>query len=246
MGSDAIINDLLLKLIDHLGSLEVNGSNGGAFGVTGNGGSNDMGTSKPLVAYHTSPSPFMYPAAQQMFIPIYIQQPDKEEFQEMGSMAAFKVLTTQLQMLIKSWIYLDDEYVIMTRKYFLKCTQLEIREFRDTMIQHMESVKKSIDKRVLHKREYDSRVNERQMQTTEEKVDTSKALDASLVNVESSGTEYGKQDTSSSSRNDADVDDADIKPVYDEEPMAELQLTSKNNVFATGQQHTQQPKFNNE
>ncbi|GJS73434.1 hypothetical protein Tco_0706275 [Tanacetum coccineum] len=91
------------------------------------------------------------------------------------------------QMFIKSQIYLDDEYVIMTRNYFLEYTQLEILEFRDTLIQQIESVKKSIDKRALHKREYDSWVNERQMQTTEEKVDTSKALDASLVDTKSSG-----------------------------------------------------------
>nr|GEU32207.1 hypothetical protein [Tanacetum cinerariifolium] len=64
-------------------------------------------------------------------------------------------------------------------------------------------------------------VNERQMQTTEEKVDTSKAFDASLVNTESCGTEYGKHDTSSSSRNDVDANDADIKIVYDKEPIAE-------------------------
>nr|GFA52713.1 hypothetical protein [Tanacetum cinerariifolium] len=50
----------------------------------------------------------------------------------------------------------------------------------------MEYVKKSIDKRALHKREYESRVNERQMQTSEEKVDMSKALDASLVDTKSS------------------------------------------------------------
>ncbi|GKG52046.1 hypothetical protein Tco_0544684, partial [Tanacetum coccineum] len=59
------------------------------------------------------------------------------------------------------------------------------------------------------------------MQTTEEKVDMSKALDASLVYTESSGTESGKHDTSSSSENDVDADDADIKPVYEEEPMVE-------------------------
>ncbi|GKB87524.1 hypothetical protein Tco_0959796 [Tanacetum coccineum] len=141
------------------------------------------------------------------------KQLDKEEFQEIGSMAAFKVLETQFQVFIKSQIYLDDEYVIMTRKYFLEYTQLEIREFHDTLIQHMEFVKKSIYKRALHKREYDSRVSERQMQTTEEKVDTSKALDASLVNTKSSGTESGKQDTSSNSGNDVDTDDADIKPL---------------------------------
>ncbi|GJY53579.1 hypothetical protein Tco_0445243, partial [Tanacetum coccineum] len=42
----------------------------------------------------------------------------------------------------------------------------------------MESVKKSIDERAKHKQEYDIWVNERQMQTTEDKVDSSKALDA--------------------------------------------------------------------
>ncbi|GKB59810.1 hypothetical protein Tco_0915996, partial [Tanacetum coccineum] len=46
------------------------------------------------------------------------KQLDNEEFQEIGSMAAFK-----------------------------------IPEFHDTLIQHMESVKKSIDKRALHKRD---------------------------------------------------------------------------------------------
>nr|GEU33078.1 uncharacterized mitochondrial protein AtMg00810-like [Tanacetum cinerariifolium] len=95
-------------------------------------------------------------------------------------------------------------------------------EFHDTLIQHLESVKKSIDERAQHKREYDNWVNEKQMQTTKEKVDTSKALDASLVDTESSGTESKEQDTSNRSRNDAhDDDDADIRPIYDEEPMVE-------------------------
>ncbi|GKA17718.1 hypothetical protein Tco_0697555 [Tanacetum coccineum] len=159
-------------------------------------------------------------------------------------MAAFKVLETQFQKFIKSRILLDDEDVIMTRKYFLEYTQLEVQQFRDTLIQHMEFVKKSIDKRALHKREYESRVNEIQMQTTKEKVDTSKALDATLVDTKNSRMDSEKQDTSSSSGNDADADDADIKPVYDEEPMAEV--TAKNNVFATGQRRTKKPEFNNE
>ncbi|GKB70244.1 hypothetical protein Tco_0931656 [Tanacetum coccineum] len=113
------------------------------------------------------------------------KQLDNEEFQEIGSMTSFKVLETQFQMFIKSQIYLDDEYAIMTCNYFLQYTQLEILEFRDTLIQHMESVKKSINERAQHKRKYDSRVNDRQMQTIEEKVDKSKALDASLVDIES-------------------------------------------------------------
>ncbi|GJZ57473.1 hypothetical protein Tco_0612967 [Tanacetum coccineum] len=92
-------------------------------------------------------------------------------------------------------------------------TQLEIREFRDTLIQHMESIKKSIDKRALHKRDE---------------------------------TKSRKQDTSSRSGNDAHADDANIRPIYDEEPMAEVQTTAEFNIFATGQQHTEQPEFNKE
>ncbi|GJU42593.1 hypothetical protein Tco_1195550 [Tanacetum coccineum] len=110
----------------------------------------------------------------------------------------------------------------------------------------MESVKKSIDERAQHKREYDSWVNERQIQTTEGKVDTGKAVDASLVNTESIRTESKEQDTSSRSGNDAHADDADIRPIYDEELMVEVQTTAEINIFATGQQHTKQPEFNNE
>ncbi|GJZ23235.1 hypothetical protein Tco_0560694 [Tanacetum coccineum] len=90
----------------------------------------------------------------------------------------------------------------------------------------MEFVKKSIDERAQHKREYDSRVNERQMQTIEEKVDMSTTLDASLVDTKSGGTKSGEHDTSSRSGNDAHADDVNIRPIYDEEPEI--------NVFATG------------
>ncbi|GJW08392.1 hypothetical protein Tco_1570815 [Tanacetum coccineum] len=107
------------------------------------------------------------------------KQLDKEEFQEIGSMAAFKVLETQSQMFIKSRMYLDDEFV-----------------------------------------------------TTEDKVDSSKALDASLVDTKSSETTLKEQDTSSRSGNDAPADDADIRPIYDEEPMAEVQTAEiKENIW---------------
>nr|GEV80499.1 hypothetical protein [Tanacetum cinerariifolium] len=113
-------------------------------------------------------------------------------------MAAFRVLETQSQKFIKSRISLDDEDDIMTHKYFLEYTQLEVQQFRDTLIQHMESVKKSIDKRALHDRCRQHR----------KKVDTSKALDVSLVDTESSGTESGEQDTNNRSGNGAHSDDA--------------------------------------
>nr|GEW36313.1 hypothetical protein [Tanacetum cinerariifolium] len=128
-------------------------------------------------------------------------------------MAAFNVLETRFQMFITSRIYLNDDYVAMTRSYFQQYTQLAIPEFRDTLIQHIESVKKSIDERAQHKRD---------------------------------GTDSKEQDTSSRSGNDAHDDDADIRPIYDEEPMAKVQTNAKINVFATGQQHYEQPEFNNE
>ncbi|GJS86212.1 hypothetical protein Tco_0752753 [Tanacetum coccineum] len=166
------------------------------------------------------------------------KQLDNNEFQEIGSMASFKVLETQLQMFINSHIYLNDEYIVMTRNYFLEYTRFDILEFHDTLIQHMESVKKSIDERAKHKEEYNSWVNERQIQTTEEKIDTS---NASSVIIESNGTESQKQDTRSRSWNDAN-----IRPIYDEELIAEVQMTADDNVSTTGQQLTKQPESNNE
>nr|GEW29565.1 reverse transcriptase domain-containing protein [Tanacetum cinerariifolium] len=128
------------------------------------------------------------------------KQLDKEDFQEIGSMTTFNY------------------------------TQLAILEFCNILIQHMESVNKSIDERAQHKTEYDIWVNERQMQTIGEKVDMSKALDAYLVDIKSSGTDLKEQDTSSRSGDDAHDDDADIKPIYDEEPMPEPQFASQVNV----------------
>ncbi|GKG63679.1 hypothetical protein Tco_0645072, partial [Tanacetum coccineum] len=44
---------------------------------------------------------------------------------------------------------------------------------------------------------------------------------ADLVDTESIRTDSTVQDDSSKSRNDTDADDVDIRPIYDEEPMAE-------------------------
>ncbi|GJS05118.1 putative ribonuclease H-like domain-containing protein [Tanacetum coccineum] len=124
------------------------------------------------------------------------QQLDKEEFQEIRTMDAFRVLMTQFQRFIK------EQY------YFV------------------EFVKKSIDERAQHKRQYDRRVNKRLMQTQESKVVSSKSMDVDLVVMEISGTESGKQDTSSSLGNYlTHVVDADIGPVNDQVPFAEAKTT---------------------
>ncbi|GKE11344.1 hypothetical protein Tco_1414895, partial [Tanacetum coccineum] len=80
------------------------------------------------------------------------------------------------------------------------------------------------------------------MQTQKSKIDMGKALDADFVVIESSKPKSEVQDES----NDTDVDDADIRPIYDEELMVEVQLTAECNIFATGQQHTEQPEIINE
>ncbi|GKB59625.1 hypothetical protein Tco_0915811 [Tanacetum coccineum] len=97
----------------------------------------------------------------------------------------------------------------MTEKYFVEYTSIEVKQFRDTLLQHL-------------------------------------ALDASLAVTENSRIKSEVQDESSRSRNDTNTDDADIRPIYGEEPMDEVQLTAECNIFATGQQHTEQPEIINE
>nr|GEW40547.1 hypothetical protein [Tanacetum cinerariifolium] len=87
------------------------------------------------------------------------------------------------------------------------------------------------------------------MQTQESKIDSgsaldvvsSQSLDADLVLMESNETESRMHDTSSSSGNYiTHVVDANIRPVNDQVPFAEVQLTAQHNVLANEQQHTDQ------
>nr|GEZ06339.1 hypothetical protein [Tanacetum cinerariifolium] len=107
----------------------------------------------------------------------------------------------------------------------------------------MGNVKKSVAERTRHKRQYDRMINERHMQSRESKVVSSKALDASLVVTECSGTKSDEHITSNSSRTYiTHVVDANIRPVNDQEPSAEVHLTAQHNVLANEQQHTDQSK----
>nr|GFA78682.1 hypothetical protein [Tanacetum cinerariifolium] len=103
----------------------------------------------------------------------------------------------------------------------------------------MGNVKKSVAERTRHQRQYDRTVNKIQMQMQKSKIDIGKALNVDLVVTKSSGTESGVQDDNNRSGNDTDTVDADIRPIYDEEPTAELELTTKCNIFTIGQQHTE-------
>ncbi|GKC41446.1 hypothetical protein Tco_1059168 [Tanacetum coccineum] len=111
----------------------------------------------------------------------HLKQLDIEEFQETESIGAFRVLMKQFQTFINFRYYFDDFDGAMICKSFLQYTRTEIQQFRNTLIQHMESVKKSIDERAQHKQENNRRVNDRVMQSKKGKVDSSKSLDAGLV-----------------------------------------------------------------
>ncbi|GJT57151.1 hypothetical protein Tco_0992205 [Tanacetum coccineum] len=71
---------------------------------------------------------------------------------------------------------------------FVALFDQNVRQFRDILIQHIESVKKSIEERALHTREYVNGVNERKMQSKEGKDDSRETLDAHLVVTKSNET----------------------------------------------------------
>ncbi|GJZ64312.1 retrovirus-related pol polyprotein from transposon TNT 1-94 [Tanacetum coccineum] len=131
------------------------------------------------------------------------------------------LILSQFQKFIDSQVTLDYDSQ-MTDKYFAEYTRIEVKQFRDTLLQLMGNVKKFVAERTHHQRQYDKRLNKRQMQTQKSKIDMGKAVDVDLVVTESSRTESKVQDDSSMSGNDTDVDDAYIRPIYDEEPMAEV------------------------
>ncbi|GJZ50340.1 hypothetical protein Tco_0604530 [Tanacetum coccineum] len=137
-------------------------------------------------------------------------QLDKDEFQEDGYMADFWVINRKFQKFIDSHFTLDYDSQ-MADKYFAEYTRIEVKQFRETLLEHLGNVKKSIAERTRHQRH--------------------------------NWTESGKHDTRSRSGNDVDADDADIRPIYDEEPMAEVQLTAECNIVVIRQQHTEQPKI---
>ncbi|GJT91779.1 hypothetical protein Tco_1080624 [Tanacetum coccineum] len=87
----------------------------------------------------------------------------------------------------------------MTDKYFAEYIGIEVKKFRETLLQHMSNIQKQ-----------------------DSKVDLGKELDVGLVVMERNGTKSEVQDESSRSGKDTDVDDANIRPIYDEKPTAEV------------------------
>ncbi|GKD37459.1 hypothetical protein Tco_1257666 [Tanacetum coccineum] len=74
------------------------------------------------------------------------KQLDKDEFQEDGSMAAFWVVNRQFKKFIDSQFSIDYDGQ-MSNKYFSEYTGIEVKQFRDTLLQQMGNVKKSVAER---------------------------------------------------------------------------------------------------
>nr|GEV51443.1 hypothetical protein [Tanacetum cinerariifolium] len=108
-----------------------------------------------------------------------------------------------------------------TNKYFVEYTVIEVKHFRDTLLQHMGNVKKSFLKEHVIK---DSMIE--------------------------GGTESKMKNDNSGPRNDTDTDDANIRAIYDEEPVAEevnshakIQSYKTRNInkLVDQKSHTQKP-----
>nr|GEV70845.1 hypothetical protein [Tanacetum cinerariifolium] len=141
------------------------------------------------------------------------KQLDKEEFQEIGSFDAFRVLMTQFQTFINFRYYFNNDEGLMIRK-------------------------ESILERAKHKREKD-----RMMQSKKRKDNSIKAFDVGLVVTESNETESKRHVLSSRSGNDTHTDDAYINSVNDKQPMVEVQMFAEHNILANEQQHSEQSAF---
>ncbi|GJV87987.1 hypothetical protein Tco_1531925 [Tanacetum coccineum] len=170
---------------------------------------------------------------------------DKDKFQGDRSMAAFCLINKQFQMFIdtqSTWDY-DSQ---MIERYFAEYTGIEVnsleKHYSYTWMQSRESKvvsSKALDaslvvtecsgtKSYKHDTSSSSRTYITHVVDTQaSKIDTGKAIYADLVVTKSSETESEVQDDSSRSGNDIDAEDADIRPIYDEEPMAEVQLTAE-------------------
>ncbi|GJY08759.1 hypothetical protein Tco_0375813 [Tanacetum coccineum] len=102
---------------------------------------------------------------------------------------------------------------------FMSLFGQDVDTFTSTILLNVDQLQKPLDKDEFQ--EDRSMAAFWVMQTQKSKVDAGKAVNDDLVVKESSGTESEVQDDNSRLGNDNNTDDAYIRPIYDEEPMAE-------------------------
>nr|GEU83557.1 retrovirus-related Pol polyprotein from transposon TNT 1-94 [Tanacetum cinerariifolium] len=160
----------------------------------------------------------------------------------------FTVLKKQFQTFINSRFYFDDDDDgLLIRNYFLAYTRTEVQKFHDTLIQHMESVKKSIDERA-------HRICEDRRNLT-----IFGQEDPSMVNVYDEvvyrsfywihfrlGQSQKSMIQAATLEIDTHAQDANIRLVNEEEPMAEVQLIAVYDVLVNKQQQAKQLEIIND
>ncbi|GJR37151.1 hypothetical protein Tco_1212835 [Tanacetum coccineum] len=115
--------------------------------------------------------------------------------QDDDTFTTFWGVNIQFQKFIDSQFSLDYDSQ-MTNEYFVEYTGIEVKQFKDMLLQHMGNVKKYVAERTRHQKQYDRK----------DKIRSARY--------------------SNKSGNDTDANDTDIRPIYDEEPMAEVGLTT--------------------
>ena len=129
----------------------------------------------------------------------------------------------------------------MKKKCFANYTEIEVDVFRETLILHMDNVKKYIEERAQHELKNDDKVNECRVQSSDSNVESGKALDAGTVIIECRGTETDNLYTNSSYVTLVTHDvDADIRHVNVQVSCAEVPLSIQQNVFANILKQTDQ------
>ncbi|GJT71456.1 hypothetical protein Tco_1030742 [Tanacetum coccineum] len=106
-----------------------------------------------------------------------------------------------------------------------------VLHMKEDEVNALKQTEKSLNKAIPHEHKIDKsfKLQSKDVQMQEGKVD-----------MESSGTMSDEQDTSSRSRNDADTEDAVIRPVNDQVPLVEVQLTVQHDTLVNEQQHSVQ------
>ncbi|GJU04671.1 hypothetical protein Tco_1121101 [Tanacetum coccineum] len=136
-------------------------------------------------------------------------------------------------------------------KVFQKYTLHDIKSTKDMLVRYLSAIEKEIDARAHHEGElvrvYDSRVDEKTMQTQAGMVYMVKdKCDDGLVVKARRGTEFDMRGECSKSRNDTQAEGSDIRLSNDTKPLHEVESTVASNMNANDKQHAEQPKFINE
>ncbi|GJV41736.1 hypothetical protein Tco_1420176 [Tanacetum coccineum] len=169
------------------------------------------------------------------------KQLNNEILHEKDSKSALSVIKVQFDKFIHSDVLkpIDpysssvsyDRYI---RKNFKDYTQMEAQTFKETIIQHMNSIEQCMVERASHEQELQNGLKSR--------IVSDKENDQGLENQSNTSGDESSRSRNECNDKSTSGDDTDIRPSYDTEPMVEVPYTAEYNVFAVDTQHSEQPE----